>query len=54
MRAADWQVVSEYIDVLGPLEECTKRREGRGHGDGKVMGRFGSIAKIIPVFEHLL
>jgi hypothetical protein len=54
LRAADWQVVSEYIDVLGPLKECTKRLEGRGHGDGKAMGRFGSIAEIIPVFEHLL
>jgi hypothetical protein len=30
LRAADWQVVTEYIDVLKPLKECTKRLKGRG------------------------
>jgi hypothetical protein len=25
LTADDWQVVTEYIDVLGPLKECTKR-----------------------------
>ena len=70
LGAADWQVVAEYIDVLGPLKECTKRLEGRSHGQAateklaglshgqsateKLPGRFGSIAEVIPVFEHLL
>jgi hypothetical protein len=49
LSAADWQVVTEYMDVLGPLKECTKRLEGRS-GQGK----YGSIAEIIPVFKYLL
>jgi hypothetical protein len=54
-------VVNEYIDVLRPLKECTKRLERRGQGSdkddkmaSKAPGRFGSIAKIIPVFDYLL
>jgi hypothetical protein len=57
LGAADWQVVAEYMDVLGPLKECTKRLEGGSHGQAateKLPGRFGSIAEVIPVFEHLL
>jgi hypothetical protein len=64
LSAADWQVVNEYIDVLRPLKECTKRLEGRGQGSdkddkkaskaSKAPGRFGSIAKIILVFDYLL
>jgi hypothetical protein len=49
------------MDVLGPLKECTKRLEGHGQRDkkdddkaNKPPGRFGSIAEVIPVFEHLL
>jgi hypothetical protein len=49
LSAADWQVVTEYMDVLGPLKECTKRLKGRS-GQGK----YGSIAEIILVFEYLL
>jgi hypothetical protein len=49
LSAANWQVVTEYIDVLGPLKECTKRLEGRS-GQGK----YGSFAEIILVFEYLL
>lgn len=61
LRAANWQVVTEYMDVLRPLKERTKRLKGRGQGDkkdddkaNKPLGRFSSIAKVIPVFEHLL
>jgi hypothetical protein len=49
LTADDWQVVTEYIDVLSPLKECTKRLEGRG-----AHGNFGAIAEIIPTFEYLL
>jgi hypothetical protein len=49
LSAADWQVVTEYMDVLGPLKESTKRLKGRS-GQGK----YGSIAEIILVFEYLL
>ena len=49
LRAADWQVISEYIDVLGPLDQATSRLEGRG-----ISGAFGSVAEIIPTFEYLL
>jgi hypothetical protein len=49
LTAADWQVITEYIDVLGPLKTATKRLEGHGKH-----GKFGSIAEIIPVFEVLL
>jgi hypothetical protein len=49
LTADDWQVVTEYIDVLGPLKACTKRLEGRGG-----QGNFGAIAEIIPTFEYLL
>jgi hypothetical protein len=49
LTADDWQVVTEYIDVLGPLKECTKRLEGRG-----AQGNFGAIAEIILTFKYLL
>ena len=63
LRAADWQVVTEYMDVLSPLKECTKRLEGRSKAkdedkdeaiDDSKPGSFGAIAEIIPVFEYLL
>jgi hypothetical protein len=63
LTADDWQVVTEYMDVLGPLKECTKRLEGRGKAkdedkdeaiDDSKPGSFGAIAEIIPVFEYLL
>jgi hypothetical protein len=49
LTADDWQVITEYIDVLGPLRDCTKRLKGKGG-----QGSFGAIAKIIPVFKYLL
>lgn len=49
LTAADWAIVTEYIDVLKPLKSATKRLEGRGRS-----GRYGSIADIIPVFEYIL
>jgi len=56
LTAADWAVVTEYIDVLKPLKSATKRLEGRGKdADGRVGGgRYGAIAEVIPVFEFIL
>jgi hypothetical protein len=63
LTADDWQVVTEYIDVLGLLKECTKRLEGRGKAkdedkdkaiDDSKPGSFGAIAEIILVFKYLL
>jgi hypothetical protein len=49
LSAADWAVISEYIDVLQPLKAATELLEGRGKH-----GRFSAIYKIILVFKHLL
>lgn len=49
LTAHDWAVINEYIDVLQPLKEATKRLEGRGNS-----GRFGAIYEVLPVFEYLL
>jgi hypothetical protein len=49
LTAADWAVITEYINVLAPLKTATKRLEGHGKSGG-----FGAIAEIIPVFEVLL
>jgi hypothetical protein len=49
LSAADWAVVTEYLDVLRPLKLATKRLEGRGKS-----GRFGAIAEVIPVFDYIL
>jgi hypothetical protein len=49
LSAADWAVITEYIDVLQPLKAATELLEGRGKH-----GRFSAIYEIIPVFEHLL
>jgi hypothetical protein len=49
LTAADWAVFTEYMDVLKPLKLATKRLEGRSDST-----RFGAIAEIILVFEHLL
>ncbi|KAI1508853.1 hypothetical protein Ptr86124_012152 [Pyrenophora tritici-repentis] len=42
-------VMTEYIEVLKPLKDATKRLEGRGK-----CGRFGAIYEVIPVFEFLM
>ena len=49
LAAADWAVVTKYMDVLRPLKECTNRLEGRGE-----QGGFRAVAEIILVFEYLL
>ncbi|KAI1663485.1 hypothetical protein L13192_12440 [Pyrenophora tritici-repentis] len=49
LTAADWAVITEYIEVLKPLKDATKRLEGRGK-----CGRFGAIYEVIPVFEFLM
>jgi hypothetical protein len=40
--AADWAVVTEYIKVLKPLKEATKRLEARGK-----QGKHGAIYEVI-------
>ncbi|KAI1522473.1 hypothetical protein PtrSN001C_011831 [Pyrenophora tritici-repentis] len=49
LGAADWAVITEYMDVLKPLKTATERLEGRGKSGGS-----GSIAEVIPVLEYLL
>ncbi|KAI1523728.1 Dimer-Tnp-hAT domain containing protein [Pyrenophora tritici-repentis] len=49
LTAADCAVITEYMDVLKPLKLTAKRLEGRSDS-----GRFGAIAEVILVFEHLL
>ncbi|KAI1664628.1 hypothetical protein L13192_10747 [Pyrenophora tritici-repentis] len=49
LSAADWAVITEYIDLLKPLKVSTERLEGRGKS-----GKYGAIYEIIPVFEYLL
>lgn len=49
LTAADWAVITEYVAVLEPLKEATKRLEARGKA-----GRFGAIYEVIPVFEAVL
>ncbi|KAF7572915.1 hypothetical protein PtrM4_078200 [Pyrenophora tritici-repentis] len=49
LNAADWAVVTEYIKVLKPLKEATKRLEARGK-----QGKHGAIYEVIPIFEYVL
>ncbi|KAG9384238.1 Dimer-Tnp-hAT domain containing protein [Pyrenophora tritici-repentis] len=49
LSAADWGVITEYMECLKPLKNATSRLEGRGKG-----GNFGAIYETIPVFEYLL
>jgi hypothetical protein len=49
LTAVDWAIVTEYMDVLRPLKECTNRLGGCGE-----QGGIGAVAEIIPVFEYLL
>jgi hypothetical protein len=49
LSAADWAVITEYIDVLKPLKLATKRLKGRGKG-----GQYGAIYEVIPIFEYIL
>lgn len=45
----DWFVITEYLRILAPLEEATKRLQGRGQG-----GSHGCVWQVIPVMEALL
>jgi hypothetical protein len=49
INTADWQVITEYIDVLRPLKQATKQLKGRG-----INSAFGAVAEIILVFKYLL
>jgi hypothetical protein len=40
LRAADWVVITEYMDVLKPLKTATERLERHGKSGG-----FGSIVR---------
>jgi hypothetical protein len=48
LSAADWATVSQYIDILQPLKEATKRLEGRGSSG------YGALYEVYPTFEYLL
>jgi hypothetical protein len=48
LTAADWVVVTEYMNVLKLLKAATKRFEGH-----KNSGRFGTTTEIIPVCEYI-
>jgi hypothetical protein len=55
LTAADWAVITDYVDVLRPLKIATQRLEGRSRkGDCKLNGRFGAIYEVIPTFEQLI
>jgi hypothetical protein len=49
INTADWQVITEYIDVLRPLKQATKQLKGRG-----INSAFRAVAEIILVFKYLL
>ena len=49
LSAADWGVITEYLEMLKPIKLVTKRLEGRGKG-----GQYGVIHEVIPVYEYLL
>jgi hypothetical protein len=48
LTAADWGVITQYMDALKPLKSAAERLEGRGSG------KYGAIYEVIPVFEYLL
>lgn len=58
LTAADWAVITEYVDILKPLKVATERLEGRGKsrlsGDRKLNGRFGALYEVIPTLEQLI
>ncbi|KAF4546994.1 Hypothetical protein D9617_74g064560 [Elsinoe fawcettii] len=44
----DWTVLTQYHELLGPLQEATVRLQGHAGG------RFGCIWQVLPAFEYLL
>jgi hypothetical protein len=49
LSAANWGVVTEYLEVLKSLKLATKRFEGCGKGS-----QYGAIYEVIPVYEYTL
>ena len=49
LKAADWAVITEYIDALKPLKKATKRPEARGK-----QGSFITIYEVVLVFDYVL
>src|SRR4051794_20208113 len=49
LTADDWQVITQYIQVLKPLKTATKKLEGRGKS-----GRYGALYEVYPTFEYVL
>jgi hypothetical protein len=49
LRAADWAVITEYIEALRPLKEATDSLQARGKTGG-----FGAIYEVVPQFEAIL
>ena len=54
LSAADWAVITEYVDVLKPLKVATERLEGRKKQLHHLNGRYGAVYEIIPTFEQLI
>ena len=49
LSAADWAVITEYIEVLKPLKEATKRLEAHSN-----LGRYRALYKVILVYKYIL
>ncbi|KAL2351322.1 hypothetical protein BJ546DRAFT_808235, partial [Cryomyces antarcticus] len=49
LNSYDWDVVANYVKILQPLREATKRLEARG-----ATGRYGAIWEVIPTMNWLL
>ena len=43
LRAADWAVITDYINVLRPLKEATDSLQARGKTGG-----FGAVYEVLP------
>ena len=49
LSAGNWQVITQYIQVLQPLKDATIRLKGRGKSR-----QYGALYKVIPIFKHVL
>ena len=49
LSSDNWQVIVEYIGFLKPLENATRRLQGKGKS-----GRWGEIWEVIPTFDSIL
>jgi hypothetical protein len=49
LTAADWAVITEYIEVFEPFKSTTDRLQDRGKA-----GSYGALYKVLPVFESII